>query len=157
MYLDTPLATLPSSLRRCITTRGRDRMLMSLAAVKRTLVSSSAAKCFCVRAFSSDSIAESGRPKRRLLAGSRPLSPRVAEAARRVVADREANLRPSFHTREFPSGLVDYRSEEGRARLGRVLAEGGQHYLNLMSCYQSQADPSYCVSNFQTNSTTVTF
>jgi len=54
-------------------------------------------------------------------------------------------VRPSFHGRDFPSGLVDYRSTEGRTRLTRSLAGGfAEQFLNLTAAYQHQSEVAYC-------------
>lgn len=87
---------------------------------------------------------------RRLRAGPRPIpsnstAHRVEASKNREIEDRNAGRRPSFHTREFPKDLVDYRSEEGRDMLLRCLsARTAEQYLPLTAAYQMQSEPAYC-------------
>ena len=85
---------------------------------------------------------------RRIRAGPRPsweLGRRARAAQEQEVADRNSGRRPSFHGRDFPASLVDYRSAEGRLRLERALAaKTAEQYLNLTAAYQMQSEPAYC-------------
>jgi len=88
--------------------------------------------------------------QKRLRAGARPLpanatSLRADAMKRRETEDRNAGRRPSFHTREFPQSLVDYRSERGHTMLVRSLSSRtAEQYLPLTASFQMQSEPAYC-------------
>lgn len=66
--------------------------------------------------------------------------PRVNKLKEQEIIDRNSGKRPSFHTRDFPSCLVDYRSQEGKDALLRSLNNGtAEQYLNLTASYQMQS------------------
>lgn len=51
----------------------------------------------------------------------------------------------SFYGRKLPENLIDYRSNESKARLVRCITNGtAVPFLALSSCFNTQAEPAYC-------------